>query len=128
MQREIKFRAIAYDYIWVYGLITHIREEIIDILRVDQGWYMSGEKGEPLAYKIQPITIGQFTGLLDCNGKEIYEGDLVSDLWERSKKHRINEVKIIDAITCNPFKYFSCVNEQFEIIGNIYEHPQLLEG
>ena len=62
MNREIKFRA-RNNKCWIYC------DAIIN------GWAILNENGGMA--KINPETVGQYTGLHDKNGKEIYEGDIV---------------------------------------------------
>lgn len=80
--------------------------------------------------------ISQFTGLKDCYGKDIYEGDLIEyeDFW--SKEKTIDEVTIEadeSSMECHPFNSYSmdemCMKppKKCKIIGNIFENPELLE-
>lgn len=91
---------------------------------------------------VDPDTIGQFTGLLDKNGKEIYEGDIITVnglyprvvLWDKMTWALMPAEYYHD-------KYFWVMNlqhpdldwweqfaDEFEIIGNIYDNPELLKG
>ena len=77
----------------------------------------------------------QFTGLMDKNGKEIYEGDIVrfiDDVTIPSKPDEvITEVFWWDVMACFSMKNtymelnFTTVDE-IEVIGNIYQNPELL--
>lgn len=79
------------------------------------------------------FTIQQCTGLKDKNGKLIYEEDIVKDIYPkrghlcvviyRDDVGYVLQHKNVDYITCNK-KHMN----QFQIIGNIYENPELLEN
>lgn len=85
--------------------------------------------------KIDPDTIGQFTGLLDKNGKEIYEGDIIIEKLRRARKDGERLVICFD-----DFEYdgknangattsLSLLVEYhtIEVIGNIHDNPELLK-
>jgi uncharacterized phage protein (TIGR01671 family) len=98
-------------------------------------------------YKQPNSVIMQFTGLKDKNGKEIYEGDIckywMDSVWKYGyvfwnqggfalKVFRMGE-KTVDVV----FKFQTFIpvpddgetmTDQFEVIGNIYDNPELLEG
>lgn len=126
MNREIKFRGKNYENKWKYGDL------------VQEKWGQGKAimiKKDTTAWSVLEDTVGQYTGLHDKNGKEIYEGDIVVD----------KEDEVMGEITWNEEEasfYFSILYENgtyeeeklndwasvLEVIGNIYDNPELLGG
>lgn len=127
MDREVKFRGFRdKTEEWVYGYLV-IREEpylhdIIDPI---------GNRSK-MTYAIRRGSEGQFTGLHDKNGKEIFEGDIVR---HEGKNYEITFTcggfaadGFYDTGQDYPSEFFSeFAQTRSEVIGNIYENPELLE-
>ena len=127
--RTIKFRGKdRWNGVWYYGSLfvkeisgrTHIFATATECFEVD------------------PETIGQFTGLYDCDGNKIYEGDIVK--WEKDGLMYV--VKFWDGMfyasveECNEgilggFPLHALTEHEdrkCKIVGNIYDNTELLKG
>lgn len=76
----------------------------------------------------------QFTGLLDCDGKEIYLGDIVQATFQMRKQEPVEFISPVDfsiqwGATVEGDDVYSlgrCRN--IKVLGNLYEHPNLLNN
>lgn len=83
-------------------------------------------------HRVDPYTVGQYTGLTDKNGKKIFEGDIVGILTENEE---IGVVEYEDGGFLVSADVFFCVDfhsningNDLEVIGNIHDNPELLKG
>lgn len=126
MNREIKFRAWDKENKKMKYNITGIEYGNGD--GNINGIFIDGD-----IYEIEKIELMQYTGLHDKNGKEIYEGDIVKKTG--SKEIDIGKVIyeydgfIVDVMNMDRFYGRVYLVEIFtEVIGNIYDNPELLGG
>lgn len=141
MNREIKFRGKDYENKWRYGDL------------VQEKWGQGKAimiKKDTTAWTVLEDTVGQFTGLKDENGKEIYEGDIIEFSYDEFignfdtkvakgtiefingcfliKTFEIEGKKVKGTDYEEWFLLYTVNTYTLKVIGNIYENSELLEG
>ena len=148
MKRKIKFRAKGIlDDIWYYGVyFEHMKkipcpidntfeEDNMVHLIVNSGFSDWDMPVPILITSVKPDTAGQYIGINDKNNKEIYEGDIVACVSNGNKTLRqiVFDLTELDFKATNGkenygnnFDYIKCC-EEIEVVGNVYDNPELLE-
>lgn len=129
MNRTIKFRGKSADNgKWITGYYYH---ECGNTYIVEDRQSLS-ETSRNVPYVVIPETVGQFTGLFDNNGKEIYEGDILF-MGNDEYENIYNKVGIKDGCFGYIGEYsgellpFCNYNVTEEVVGNIYDNPDLIK-
>lgn len=153
--RTTKFRGFVAELgKFVYGDLLLNNGHPIIVIQVERSYIGTTYAGagshwhiETPAYKVKPETVGEFTGLHDKNGNEIYEGDILDAYHSSFEKTQrgfvffdngtfmlcsVNKEGVKRAVRYwndGSHDWYSMENYdsfELEIIGNIYENPELL--
>lgn len=129
--REIKFRGWHKGLNkWVYGFLTRNKNGVYFIENEDSHFGIA-----------DVISICQYTGLKDKDGREIFEGDLYKftishDMYNPESGHTTFEVVHVKAVTFEDGAFYHGTHllseiiefdDSFTYVGNIYENHELLE-
>lgn len=130
MNREIKFRGKTNDGKWITRSETIIHDG-------DGVWLSDGCD----VVKVIEDTVGQFTGLCDANGREIYEGDItkaplldpifgdiLSDAFDNVAISFHNGSFVVAYYEGRHKIYLQDLYNKIEVLGNIHDNPELLKG
>ena len=111
------------DGTWVYGSLFVDRKGQTKIK-----WHCE-KFGAAKTSNVDPNTVGQFTGMLDCNGRKIFEGDIIkfSDMgiypvWWDADDCAFGSCWFSDFDHLSKYR-----GVKMEVIGNIHDNPELLD-
>lgn len=137
MNREILFKAKRKDNgEWVEGYYVYCRKRhyILPVLNKAIGF----DEREDEWVEVDPDTICQYTGLTDKNGRRIWENDICDRKekypeivtynkgdWQLDYSYALGKEKHFCA--CN-LGFYACERECVEVIGNVFDNPELLEA
>ena len=130
MKREILFRGKRVDNgKWVYGNLIGNDAIVGEIVEFDEDYFTT-----EFWYKVDPETVGMFTGMEDSLTLRIFEGDIVRYTREtlngtESTVHEVyfdTELFQFGLKNSNELFNFQFSNE-FEVIGNAYDNPELIK-
>lgn len=127
MNRQIKYQAYWSNRVPQLGMCS------VKALHFEEGRVEISNGAVRVFPKLEEVELLQFTGMVDDDGKEIYEGDILQKLYKCQDQG--GKISVCD-MTIFPVEYrtqtagFNITtgkNHGYRVIGNIYQNPELLQ-
>lgn len=124
MKREIRFRGLAKDGRWYYGdlIADDMGARICYVVNMPPSYSEPGGDTQFIKINVDYETVGEYTGLKDKNGVDIFEGDFI--MLHEYGNGIYKEVVFHNGSFC--IHGFNWDRQTVEVIGNIHQHPELL--
>lgn len=130
--REILFRGKwTRNGKWIEGFYARIHDGKGNVSHRIYPGYAESDCGDfyPENFEVDPSTVGQYTGLTDKNGKKIFEGDIVSTgKMIHQVRFRYGAFELLRGAATVSMYAMIGTDVTYEVIGNIHDNPELLEG
>lgn len=129
MNRDIKFRG--------FDSVNKVMLPV-ESINFREGYISLNEGDNPVTDTLEMIELIRYTGVKDRNGKEIYEGDIVS--FYNDEEYKLKSTNALVIYDSGAFMLehkklgkeylgeMDIENMCIKIVGNIYDNPELLEG
>ncbi|MDU4726368.1 YopX family protein [Clostridium sp.] len=138
MSRVRKFRVWDRDYKSMH-IVGDFHHDSLEIDEDNNIYYLNLQCMETSPYKrVDPehcaYRLMEYTGLKDKNGKEIYEGDIIKYSHKavgeikREVRYKYGMYGIEGRYEGGQIPFANILGSEREVVGNIYENPELLEG